>query len=84
MAALFDANVNHHLNRMHKRITGFHQDAEQHWVAQLECGHNQHVRHKPPWTNRAWAVNAEGRALMLGQQLNCVKCDAGAPVDQRP
>ena len=29
---------------MDKRIVGFHQDEEAHWVAELECGHNQHVR----------------------------------------
>jgi Protein of unknown function (DUF3565) len=37
---------------MGQRIVGFHQDNAQHWVAELECGHNQHVRHDPPWTNR--------------------------------
>jgi len=35
---------------MNKRIVGFHLDEEQHWVAELECGHNQHVHHNPPWT----------------------------------
>ena len=33
---------------MKRRIVGFHQDEEQHWVAELECRHNQHVRHDPP------------------------------------
>jgi hypothetical protein len=33
---------------MERLIVGFHQDEEKHWVAQLECGHNQHVRHQPP------------------------------------
>ena len=37
------------------------------WVAELECGHNQHVRHNPPWTNRPWVVTPEGRARVLGQ-----------------
>ena len=69
---------------MQQRITGYHQDEEHHWVAQLECGHNQHVRHQPPWTIRPWVVTAEGRRQMLGQRLNCVKCDAGAPEDERP
>ena len=27
---------------MERRIVGFHQDDEQHWVAELECGHTQH------------------------------------------
>ncbi|MGI9026866.1 MAG: DUF3565 domain-containing protein [Burkholderiaceae bacterium] len=66
---------------MEQRIVGYHQDDEHHWVAELECGHNQHVRHNPPWTNRPWAVSPEGRASVLGRSLNCTKCDARSPPD---
>lgn len=66
---------------MDRRIVGFHQDDEQHWVAELECGHNQHVRHNPPWAHRPWVVTPEGRSKALGQVLACRKCDAGAPRD---
>lgn len=66
---------------MRRSITGFHTDEENHWVAELECGHNQHVRHNPPWVSRPWVMTAEGRASMLGYQLNCVKCDRGEPGD---
>jgi Protein of unknown function (DUF3565) len=69
---------------MDKPIVGYHQDDEQHWVAELECGHNQHVRHDPPWTNRPWVVTAEGRAQKLGAHLPCKKCDEGAPRDWVP
>ena len=68
---------------MDRRIVGFHQDAEDHWVAELDCGHNQHVRHDPPWMNRPWVITPEGRASRLGITLNCVKCDAGQPPDRR-
>jgi Protein of unknown function (DUF3565) len=64
-----------------RRIVGFHQDAERHWVARLECGHDQHVRHDPPWQNRPWVQTPEGRAAAIGQVLGCVKCAAGAPPD---
>lgn len=67
---------------MEQPITGFHLDEENHWVAELSCGHFQHVRHNPPWTVRHWIVTAEGRAGMLGFHLNCKKCDAGAPPDK--
>lgn len=67
---------------MEQRIVGFHQDLENHWVAELACGHFQHVRHNPPWMSRPWVVTVEGRATMLGSQLQCKKCDAGAPVDR--
>jgi hypothetical protein len=58
-----------------RRIVGFHQDEEQHWVAELECGHNQHVRHNPPWINRPWVITPEGRAGAIGQTLACRLCD---------
>jgi len=57
-----------------RRIVGFHQDAERHWVAELECGHTQHVRHDPPWQNRPWVVTPEGRAGAIGQLLGCTRC----------
>lgn len=64
-----------------QRIVGFHQDEADDWVAELACGHNQHVRHDPPWTNRPWVVTAAGRAATLGAVLGCRKCDQGAPRD---
>ena len=66
---------------MQRSIIGFHQDEEQHWVAELECGHNQHVRHDPPWTKRDWVTTEEGRRAHLGMRLDCLKCDGGAPRD---
>jgi hypothetical protein len=66
---------------MKRKIVSFHQDEEQHWVARLECGHNQHVRHNPPWTNRPWVVTREGREAAIGAELDCKKCDEGRPPD---
>lgn len=60
---------------MLQAMIGFHLDEEQHWVADLACGHAQHVRHNPPWQNRPWVVTPEGRAEKLGVQLNCLKCE---------
>jgi hypothetical protein len=57
-----------------RHIVGFHTDEEGHWVAELECGHGQHVRHDPPWQNRPWVLTPEGRAAFLGVELRCVKC----------
>ena len=33
---------------MQQAILGFHLDEENDWVADLACGHGQHVRHNPP------------------------------------
>lgn len=57
-----------------RRIVGFHTDDEGHWVADLECGHTQHVRHDPPWQVREWVTTPEGRASRIGTELECVKC----------
>lgn len=59
---------------MQQPITGYHTDDEGYWVAQLACGHNQHVRHDPPWMIRQWVTNAGGREQMLGFRLDCKKC----------
>ena len=66
---------------MKRKITGFHKDEEDDWVAELECHHGQHVRHQPPFVNRPWVVTLEGRSGKLGEVLNCVKCDENQPID---
>ena len=66
---------------MKQPITGYHTDDEQDWIAELACGHFQHVRHTPPWFNRPWVQTREGRDSMMGQPLDCKKCDAGEPPD---
>jgi len=66
---------------MQQAIIAYHLDEEDDWVAELACGHNQHVRHNPPWTNRPWVMTEEGRASKLGFELGCVKCDNGELVD---
>ena len=63
---------------MQQAIIGFHLDHEQHWVANLACGHAQHVRHDPPWQNRAWVTTELGRQEKLGHALNCKICDQPA------
>ena len=57
-----------------RKIVGFHQDEERHWVADLECGHTQHVRHDPPWQTRPWVTTEAGRASFIGRALGCVEC----------
>ena len=60
---------------MQRAMKGFHQDADGHWVAELACGHSQHVRHDPPLTLRPWVLTPEGRSERLGQELECPLCD---------
>lgn len=51
-------------------------DDEGQWVAELSCGHAQHVRHDPPWQVREWTQSAEGRSSRIGTLLGCPLCDA--------
>ena len=60
---------------MKRRITGFYEDIEGHFVAMLECGHEQHVRHKPPLVERPWVLTPEGRSSRVGQRLDCPFCE---------
>ena len=66
---------------MLRSITGYLLDEDGHWVAELECGHHQHVRHDPPWQLRAWATMETGRHAHLGKHLKCLKCERGAARD---
>ena len=68
---------------MKQPIVGFHLDEENDWVAELDCGHNQHVRHRPPFVNRPWVTTSSGRDDMLGVSLDCLKCDRNEPVDRK-
>jgi tellurite resistance-related uncharacterized protein len=63
---------------MLRAIRGFHRDADGAWVAELLCGHNQHVRHDPPWQNRPWVADAAARQARLGSELDCVFCNMAA------
>ena len=63
---------------MKQRITAFDTDEHGDWRAALECGHFQHVRHDPPLTTRPWILTEQGRALRIGLELDCKRCDEEA------
>ncbi len=59
-------------------MVAFHADSEGEWVAELSCGHERHVRHRPPFEPRSWVLEAAGRAGRIGTPLACHLCgDAG-------
>ncbi len=64
---------------MKQRIVAFLQDGAGEWVAVLACGHRQHIRHRPPLSDRAWVLTAAGRRRFLGFELDCPACDQPAP-----
>ena len=70
-------------DRVDRAIVGFHVDAQGEWVAELACGHQQHVRHQPPFHLRPWVLEAEGRQQRLGTPLECRLCDQNVPAPTR-
>ncbi|MCB1520119.1 MAG: DUF3565 domain-containing protein [Hyphomicrobiaceae bacterium] len=63
----------------HRRaIVGFYEDIAGDFVAMLECGHEQHVRHKPPLVERPWVLTEAGRAGMIGARIPCAACRRAA------
>ncbi len=60
---------------MKRQITGFFRDEQGNWIAELDCFHRQHARHKPPFVLRPWVETEAGRNSQLGEMLNCVRCD---------
>ena len=63
---------------MRRTVIGFERDEEGHWVARLECGHGQHVRHDPPWMVREWVLTEAGRAARIGNLMECKRFDEEA------
>lgn len=55
-------------------IAGFHQDADGVWVAELDCGHARHVRHRPPLQRADWVTTEAGRNERIGAPIPCVCC----------
>lgn len=60
---------------MKRKIVDFDKDEDGDWRAELDCGHFQHVRHKPPLIKREWLLSEAGRWEKLGAELDCRKCD---------
>src|SRR5579859_7639825 len=58
-----------------QKIVRFHQDEQGDWIADLECGHSQHVRHNPSWMIRLWVTSDEGRESRVGSMLGCKMCE---------
>ena len=61
---------------MRRHITGFYEDVAGDFVAMLDCGHEQHVRHRPPFVERPWVLTADGRRSKIGADIECRICDA--------
>ena len=63
--------------------SAFEQDEVGDWVAWLECGHRQHVRHQPPWQERCLGPHAPRGARDAGpaHRSQCRACAEEGNVD---
>jgi tellurite methyltransferase len=67
-----------------RAITGFRQDDDGDWIAELACLHSQHMRHNPPLVSRPWVLDPAGRQARIGTAVTCPLCDrAGLAGDFR-
>lgn len=57
-----------------RAIIGYRLDEYGDWIAELACGHTQHVRHNPPWVVRTWVTTEQGRQAHLWKMLSCREC----------
>ncbi|MAB99808.1 MAG: pressure-regulated protein [Pseudomonadaceae bacterium] len=64
-------------------VLDFRQDEHGDWVAILSCGHTQHLRHQPPWQNRAWVLDAQLRQRHIGQPFACGWCASETAAEKR-
>lgn len=60
---------------MRRTIVGFVVDDAGDWIAELSCGHGQHVHHRPPFYDRPWVLESESRQEKVGTYLMCPRCD---------
>lgn len=61
---------------MKRKILSFHQDELDDWVADLECGHTQHVRHNPPWQERLWVIYLARVYRLVSERFHLSEWDA--------
>lgn len=57
-----------------RRMLGFVVDVDGDWIAQLECGHRRHIRHRPPLSNFPWITDEAARAGKIGESIECPRC----------
>jgi tellurite resistance-related uncharacterized protein len=55
-------------------IESFRRESDTAWVAELDCGHTQHIRHAPPFKLAPWVIDEQGRAEHVGALLPCPLC----------
>ena len=60
---------------MERLLVGFRRDENGDWVAELSCGHTQHIRHRPPFELRPWVLDDTTRNARIGTGRDCPLCD---------
>lgn len=66
---------------MERTIVDLVRDDDGDWVAQLDCLHRQHLRHRPPLWSAPWVLDDDARSSRVGTALNCPLCDRAELLD---
>lgn len=66
-------------------ITSWRREAADVVVLRLDCGHDRHVHHRPPWSSHAWATDDAATEARVGHPIECLRCGQRLlPDDARP
>jgi hypothetical protein len=55
-------------------IVAFRRDEQGDWIAELDCGHERHVRHDPPMESHTWVLDEASRRARIGAPIECGRC----------
>ncbi len=59
---------------MVRNIESWRRESAQAVIVRLGCGHQRHVRHRPPLDMHPWVPDDAGCAARVGEPIECVAC----------
>jgi tellurite methyltransferase len=57
-----------------RTISSWRREAADAVVLRLECGHDRHVRHRPPLSRHGWVMDDAGCEVRVGEPIECLRC----------
>jgi tellurite methyltransferase len=61
-----------------RTISSWRREAADVVVLRLDCGHDRHVRHRPPLSSHVWVMDDATCEVRVGESIECLRC--GRPV----
>lgn len=57
-----------------RTISSWRREAVDAVVLRLHCGHDRHVRHRPPLSSHAWVTDDAACEARVGESIECLRC----------